>query len=45
VSTDAGTAVVELSLSGSREQIRAETVLRAISAVIETVGLDRSDGE
>lgn len=45
VSSDAGTAVVELSLSGSREQIRAETVLRAVSAVIEVIGLDRADGE
>jgi nicotinamide-nucleotide amidase len=45
VSSDAGTAVVELSLSGSREQIRAETVLRAVSAVIEAIGLDRADGE
>lgn len=45
VSSDAGTSVVELSLSGSREQIRAETVVRAVSAVIEAVGLDRGDGE
>jgi nicotinamide-nucleotide amidase len=45
VSTEAGTAVVELSLSGSREQIRAETVVRAVSAVIEAVGSDRADRE
>lgn len=45
VSSDEGTTVVELALSGSRDQIRAETVLRAVSAVIEAVGLDRGNGE
>lgn len=45
VSLATGTQVVRLSLSGSRAQIREDTVHRAVAAVIDGVGSDRATRE
>jgi len=45
VSTADGTRAVHLSLSGSRSEIRRESVHHAVSAVIDAIGFDRRAGE